>query len=258
MTPPTPPHTGDGHELRMGVFDHLNELRIRVTKGFIALVITTTIGFFLSSFALDYLRTPYCQVVEQPADCLLVTLGPTGNVVAIFRVALLLGGIMAIPVITYQTMMFVLPGLTRRERRYILSAIPAITILFGVGVVFAWFVLMPPALGFLEGFQPELFKPEWTADLYLSFVTALIFWMGVAFEMPLIFFILALLGLVTPGFLLKNWRIAIVLSSIAAAFITPTIDPVNMLLVMGPLLGLYLLSILMVIIGRRLSSVNVK
>jgi sec-independent protein translocase protein TatC len=106
-------------------------------------------------------------------------------------------------------------------------------------------------LGFLEGFQPQLFKPEWTADLYLGFVTALLFWMGVAFETPLIFFVLSILGMVTAAVLRRNWRIAVVGSAIAAAFITPTVDPVNMMLVMGPLLALYLLSIILVMIGSR-------
>jgi sec-independent protein translocase protein TatC len=115
---------------------------------------------------------------------------------------------------------------------------------------------MPPALGFLEGFQRDLFQPEWTADLYLSFVTSLIFWMGVAFETPLVFFVLGLLGLVAPGALVRNWRIAVVGAAIAAALITPTIDPVNMSLVMGPLLTLYTLSIFLVFIARRLARID--
>ena len=93
----------------------------------------------------------------------------------------MMGAGFAIPLITYQLLMFIFPGLTRKERRIVLMSLPAISLLFVVGVVFSWFVLMPPALGFLEGFQQNLFRSEWTADLYLSFVTSLIFWMGVAF-----------------------------------------------------------------------------
>jgi sec-independent protein translocase protein TatC len=107
-------------------------------------------------------------------------------------------------------------------------------------------------LGFLEGFEPTLFKPEWTADLYLSFVTALVFWMGVAFEMPLVFFVVALMGFVQAGVLLRHWRIAVVIASVAAAVITPTVDPVNMILVMGPLLGLYLISVGLVALGSAI------
>jgi len=240
-------------ESRMGIFEHLAELQKRMVRIFIGLLIGTTIGFFFAGDALDFMRQPYCQIVEQPVDCQLVTLGPTGGIIAYFRIALMIGTILAIPIITYQIMMFVIPGLTKKERRYILGSLPAITGLFLIGTVFAWTILMPPALGFLEGFQPTLFKPEWTADLYLSFVTSLIFWMGVAFEMPLIFFILALIGIVNTKLLRNNWRFAVVGASIAAALITPTIDPVNMFLVMAPLLGLYVASIILVAIAGRIT-----
>ena len=177
---------------------------------------------------------------------------PTDGVMIYFRVALLVGGIIAIPVISYQFMAFVVPGLTNKERRILLLALPAIVILFVVGVAFAWYVLVPPALTFLNGFLPDLFHPDWTADGYFSFTTSLVFWMGVAFETPLIIFVLALLGVVTASSLAKNWRIAIVIASIAAAVITPTIDPVNMSIVMGPLLVLYVISIVLASIGSRL------
>lgn len=245
----------DGHGARMGLFEHLEELRYRVVRAGLALIIGTGIGLVISTNVLEFLVKPYCDLVESLENCRLVSLGPTGSVVAYFRVSLTVGGIIAIPVITYQLMMFVLPALTRKEKRMVFLSLPAITALFLVGVSFAWFILMPPALGFLEGFQPTLFKPEWTADLYLSFVTALVFWMGVAFETPLVFFVLALLGFVEAGTLIRNWRVAVVGASVAAALITPTIDPVNMFLVMGPLLALYAISILLVILGRRITRV---
>ncbi|XWX05553.1 twin-arginine translocase subunit TatC (plasmid) [Aggregatilineales bacterium SYSU G02658] len=248
--PAPPPPADDGNELRMSLLDHLNELRQRLTKAVLALVVGTIIGAVVAGEVFEYLLSPYC-VLQAVTDCRLQVLGPTEGIVAYFRVALMLGAIIAIPVLTYQILMFVVPGLTRKERRFVLMALPAITLLFLTGVAFAWFVLMPPALGFLQGFMPTLFKPEWTADLYLSFITALIFWMGVAFEMPLVLFVLALLGFVRAGTLARNWRIAVVLASIAAAFITPTVDPVNMMLVMLPLMGLYLISIGLVWIGTR-------
>ncbi|MFO7321176.1 MAG: twin-arginine translocase subunit TatC [Chloroflexota bacterium] len=248
--PPTPPVEDEdtieeGHELRMGFFEHLDELRQRLFKAFLALIVGTGVGIAFAGHVLDYLIQPYGER--------LAALGPTEPVVAYFRVSLMIGGILAIPVITYQLLMFVLPGLTRREARILLMALPAITLLFVVGAAFAWFILVPPALGFLEGFQPTLFRPEWTADLYLGFITSLIFWMGVAFETPLIFFVLAMLGLVSPRTLAGNWRIAVVGSAIAAAVITPTVDPVNMFLVMAPLLALFLLSIFLVAIGNRIN-----
>lgn len=162
----------DGYQVRMGLFDHLDELRVRVLRGLLALVVATVLGLFFAGNLFELLLEPYCRVASLQ-DCRLQTLGPTEAVVAYFRVALMAGGVIAVPSITYQILMFVIPGLTRRERNYVLLAIPAIATLFVIGALFAWLVLMPPALGFLESFQPTIFKPDWTADLYLSFVTAL-------------------------------------------------------------------------------------
>ena len=238
----------DGHELRMGFFEHLDELRQRLTKAVFSLVVGTAVGVFVATQVLVLLLEPYCAIV---ADCELVILDPTGNILIYFKVALMVGGILSIPLVTYQMLMFILPGLTRKERRYVLLSIPATTALFIIGVFFAWRILMPPALGFLHGFQAE-----WTADGYISFVTSLLFWMGVAFQTPLIFFIISLMGLVSARTLVRQWRIAIVGASIAAALITPTIDPVNMFLVMAPLLALYALSIVLVYFGRKMSGID--
>jgi sec-independent protein translocase protein TatC len=252
ITPPPQPDAeiiedNDGSP-RMTLWDHLNELRKRITWAAIALVIGTIIGVAVTPPVLLELQKPYGREFQ--------VIGPTDSVVAYFRVSLLVGGILAIPMITYQLLMFVLPGLTNKEKRYVLTALPAITLLFVIGAAFAWFVLVPPAMDFLQDFQSTIFEPDWTADAYLSFVTALIFWMGAAFQTPLIFFVLSLLGFVTAGGLLKQWRVAIVGAAIAAALITPTIDPVNMGLVMGPLLVLYVISIILVAIGRRFSGVS--
>ncbi len=245
--------TLDGHDLRMGLFDHLKELRDRAIRAFIALGVGTLLGFLLAGQGLEILRQPYCNIVEVAEECAFQILDPTGGVIVYFRVSLLIGAILSIPYVTYQVMMFIVPGLTQRERRIVLRSIPAITLLFIVGVLFTWTLLLPPALGFLDDFLPNLFRTDWTADGYLSFVTALIFWMGVAFETPLIFFVLSVLGIVTPGALARSWRIAVVGAAIAAALITPTIDPVNMALVMGPLLVLYALSIFLTTIGTRIN-----
>lgn len=245
----------DGEALRMGFFEHLDELRYRLTRAVLSLVVGTVIGFALAGPALEILREPYCMIRETQS-CELLIIDPTGTIIVYFRVALMIGGILSIPMVTYQLLMFILPGLTKREKRYVLLSIPATTVLFFIGVVFSWYVLMPPALGFLEGFQPTIFEPEWTADLYLSFVTSLIFWMGVAFQTPLVFFLISLLGLVSARTLVQQWRIAVIGASVAAALITPTIDPVNMFLVMAPLLTLYALSIVLVYIGRKISGVD--
>jgi len=193
---------------------------------------------------LEFLRKPY-------GEAFLVK-DPTGGVVQYFRVAIMVGASLSIPVITYEILMFVLPGLTGKEKKLLVMSLPPITILFIIGVAFAWFILIPPALGFLVNFQPTIFHAQWTADHYLGFVTSLLFWMGVSFETPLVFFVLSLFAVVQSRQLIKQWRIAIVGTAIAAAVITPTVDPVNMLLVMGPLMALYVLSIVLVAVGNRI------
>ena len=236
------PQAAPDQEIRLSFMEHFNELRQRLTKAFLALIVGAVLALFIAE--------PLLQILQAPYGREFTVLGPTGGIVAYFRVTLTAGAIIASPMITYQIMMFVLPALTKREKRLVFMSLPAIVGLFLVGVLFAWFVLIPPALGFLEGFQAQLFKPEWTAELYLSFVTTLIFWMGVAFELPLVFFVVSLLGFVTRQLLIKHWRIAIIGSAIAAAVITPTVDPVNMFLVIAPLLVLYLISIVLTGVGQ--------
>ncbi|NJL92869.1 MAG: preprotein translocase subunit TatC [Anaerolineae bacterium] len=139
--------------------------------------------------------------------------------------------------------MFILPGLNQRERRMVLTALPVTTLLFLTGVMFAWFVMIPTTIPFLRDFMGDVFRAEWTAGEYIAFLTTLLFWMGLAFEMPAFFFVLGRVGLVEARNLVDNWRLAIVVMTIAAAVITPTVDPFNMLLVTAPLMVLYVMSI---------------
>lgn len=234
----------------MGFLEHLDELRKRLTRAVLGLAFTTALSILFADRVLAYLITPAGENMR------LQTLGPTEGVVIFFRVALLSGGVLAIPYITYQLWAFIAPGLTRAERRWVYLSIPATTLLFLVGLAFAWFILMPAALSFLRQFQSDIFEAGWTADQYVAFVTALLFWIGLSFEMPLIFFILARVGLVSPGALRRNWRVAVIGSAVLAALITPTIDPFNMTLVMGPLLVLYALSIILTMIAWRQGGFN--
>jgi sec-independent protein translocase protein TatC len=226
---------GDQDETPQTLLDHLNELRIRLFRGLIALVVGVLLSAVFTDRLLKYLITPYGTELQ--------VLGPTESVVIYFRVALLAGAIFVMPYITFQLFMFIAPGLTRKEKRWIYMALPATTGLFLIGVAFAWFVMVPAALGFLQDFESEVFRAEWTAERYIAFLTSLLFWIGVAFELPVVIFVLARLGIVGPTPLLRNWRLAVVLITIVAALITPTVDPFNMLLVVAPLLVLYLISI---------------
>jgi sec-independent protein translocase protein TatC len=163
----------------------------------------------------------------------------------------LAGAIFSMPVILYQFWQFVVPGLTRDERRYVFIFLPSALLLFVLGILFAWFVLIPAAVFFLANFLGTIFKTDWTPSGYIGFVLRMLFWIGIAFEMPVIVYFIARVGVVTAQTLREQWRFAIVGIAVLAAIITPSIDPVTMLLTMAPLVVLYILSIGLAVIGQR-------
>ncbi len=222
---------------QMTLLEHLDEMRDRLVKAAIAVFVGTLISAAFTTQILEFLIAPYGQKLQ--------VLGPTEGITIYFKVALTAGMILAMPVLVYQFLMFILPGLEPNEKKYVAWGVPFATLLFLIGVVFAWYILIPAAVNFLSAWQPEIFIQQWQSREYIPFVTSLLFWIGLSFETPLIIFIMAKLGLVTPRFLIKQWRFAVVIIAIAAAMITPTVDPFNMGLVMLPLLVLYGLSILL-------------
>jgi sec-independent protein translocase protein TatC len=222
---------------QMTLLEHLTELRDRLVRSAIVVFVTTMLAAAFTRNILDLLVVPYGHRLQ--------VLGPTEGIIIYFRVALTSGLVLSMPYLVYQLLMFILPGLEENEKRYIKWGVPSASLLFLIGVAFAWFIMIPAAVGFLSTFQTDLFIQDWQSKEYIPFVTSLLFWIGVSFETPLIIFIMAKVGLVTPQFLIKQWRFAVVIIAIAAAMITPTVDPFNMALVMLPLFALYGLSILL-------------
>ena len=225
---------------QMTLLGHLEELRDRLVVSAIAVGVCTVISAAFTPWILRFLNS-----FLPGEDGKLITLAPTEGIAVYFRVALTAGLVLAMPVLVYQLLMFILPGLEENEKRYVFWGVPAATLLFLIGVSFAVFILLPTAINFLWFFQQEFFAANWQSRLYIPFITSITFWIGVSFETPLIIFIMAKLDIVTPRFLLKQWRFAVVIIAIAAAMITPTVDPFNMALVMLPLFALYGLSILL-------------
>ena len=237
------------HDKIMPIMGHLRELRNVLIKCAIVLVITTVISLAFTTPILQFLIAPY-SAVSPAGGGILETIDPTENVTTYFRVALVSGAVLAMPFLVYFIWSFIAPGLEVKEKRYVRFIVPGATILFLLGVAFAWGIMLPAAIGFLAGFEPEIFKTSWRASAYIPFVTSLMFWIGVAFELPLIVFFLAKLKILTAKKLLSWWRFAIVGAAIVAALITPTVDPFNMALVMGPLIILYFLSVLLAKLAR--------
>ncbi|MFQ6014942.1 MAG: twin-arginine translocase subunit TatC [Anaerolineae bacterium] len=223
---------------KLTIIEHLEELRERLIKSVIAVAVTTLISLIFTSRFLELLIAPMGE--RKP-----VALRPTETIVIYFKVALIIGLVMAMPVILYQLIRFLVPGLTRRERTYLYILVPSGTLLFAVGVAFASFIMLPFSIKYLQGFLGDIVSPTYSIDYYISFVTTLVFWVGVIFETPLIVAFLARIGVVSPRLLTSNRKYAILITAIIAAVITPTPDPFNMLLVMAPLLILYEVGVLL-------------
>lgn len=235
---------------QMTLLGHIKELRKRLLICVIALALTTIASFAFSQKIASFLAEPIGGLQAMSS------IDVTENMSAFMKISLLSGVIMALPVVLYQILAFVMPGLNTNERTWIWMAIPSATIFFVAGVAFAYFVMLPTALPFLINFMGISTSPR--PKTYFSFVTNLMFWVGVIFEMPLLMYILARLKIVSANSLVKQWRIALVVSAVVAALITPTADPVNMGLMMLPLFVLYLISILFAVIARRERKAKVK
>jgi sec-independent protein translocase protein TatC len=145
----------------------------------------------------------------------------------------------------YEIIMFVTPGLTAKERRYLFISLPAALLAFASGVVFAYFVLVPPALRFLLGFGSEIAQPMIRIGNYVNVMVMLLFWIGVSFETPLVMLLIAKIGLVSYRGFARWRRYWILVAFLLGAVITPTFDPVNQCLVALPLIVLYELGILL-------------
>lgn len=227
----------------MTLIDHIEELRRRLLISLIALVAGVAVSLIFGAKIVTLLTVPIGGLEN------LQSIEITENIGVYMRVSLLAGVILAFPVILYELLLFILPGLEPKEKRFVILSIPLATVFFVGGVAFAFLVMLPAALPFLTNFLGVQTNPRLSS--YISFVTSLMFWIGVSFEMPLFVYVLARFGVVTPQSLLHFWRQALVLIAILAAVITPTVDPVNMALMMAPLIALYFVSILFAWFAHR-------
>lgn len=225
-----------------GLREHFEELRSRLLKSLLALGVAVILSFFITEYVIGFLVQPIGGLEK------LQSIEVTENLTVFMKVSLLTGFIIALPIIAYQIMAFILPGLKPSEKKWLIFYIPFVVIMFIAGVAFAYFVMLQAAIPFLINYLGVETVPR--ISNYISFVTNLLFWTGVSFEAPIIILILAKLRIVNAVMLLRGWRIAIVVIAILSAIITPTTDPVNMALLMAPLMGLYLISILLAFLVR--------
>ena len=236
-------------DVELPLREHLRELRDRLIKAALLVVLATALSFTFASQEVSLL----VQLAQPhlPPGRGLLAVSPTETFVSYLRVAFYTGLAFSMPLLVYQLFRFVAPGLTKTERRWVMVSLPAITLFFVAGVLFCYFIVLPSALEFLLNFGEENVDTTPTISNYLSFVTRFLMALGIAFETPLIIFILSKLGVATPRRLARFRRWAYVLAFVIAAIITPTPDPINQTIVAVPIIILYELGTLFARLAAR-------
>jgi len=223
-------------EVEMSFVDHLEELRWRLLRSLAAVVAG-------AGLCLIWVR-PLVKLLEQPAQGIrFLQLAPGEYLFVSLKVAGYAGLTLALPYVLYEGLGFVLPGLSRRERRLVAPAVAASAVLFLAGLAFAWWALVPAALRFLVSYGADVVEPIWSIERYLDFVLLLMVATGLAFELPVLQLLLGALGLVRSRQMLASWRLVVLLAAVAGAVLTPSTDPVTMLLLSGAISALFLVGV---------------
>ena len=243
---------------RMSFFEHLVELRKRLIHAAVAIVIGTGIGLLLSKHFITFIVQPMHMALRSAhlEDNLYYT-SPAGYVSLVISLGLYLGIALAMPFVLYQIWLFLAPGLFKHERRAVAGFIISSMFLFICGLAFGYFVMLPTTLKFLIGFANEgPIKPLISINEYFDLTLVILLGLGIVFELPVLIFILSLFGIVTPKFLLKNFRYAMLIITVVAAIVTPTPDATTMLVFMAPMILLYFIGVLVsyVVLRRKQSG----
>jgi sec-independent protein translocase protein TatC len=230
----------------MTLLEHMEELRDRIVKSVIAIGIAFLIGIFMAKPMLERLL-----LEANAADTGFDVVSPTDPITLYFKVALYIAIAIALPVLLWQLIGFLVPGLTKKEKRLLYLSMPFVVILFLGGAAYGFFFAAPRALTFLSTFFPDIY--EWTPEgnAVITFFLTLMLGLGLAFQLPVVMFILAKLGVATPQKMRGFRKYAILGLLILSAVITPSTDPFNMAIVAGPLLLLYEAGILIAALFAR-------
>lgn len=225
----------------MGLFEHLGELRQRLFRSIISWIVATVIAMNFVDTLVGWLALPIRNA--SGGNVSLIVLSPTEAPIIYFKIALAGGFALALPFILYQIYGFVAPGLYPNERSILLLGIPAAMFFFILGAMFTLQLLIPFGLPMLMGFLGTVVQPTYSLENYLGFVTTLVVWMGLLFQTPLIIYVIARLGVVTPKQLGSARRSVWFGAVLFAAIVTPTHDPITMLMATVPFIVLYELGI---------------
>jgi sec-independent protein translocase protein TatC len=228
---------------QMSFFEHLEELRQRILHSILGLLIGTAVCFYFSDHIYAWLALPLTQTLHelgQPEK--LIYTNPIDPFNLYIKLSIVAGIFLSSPYILYQIWLFISPGLYKHEKRYVFPFVFLTSGLFIAGGLFAYKLAFPPALRFLVQFGHQ-FEARITIDQYLKLVTTIMVGVGLVFEMPVIILLLSIFGIVTPKFLIRNIRYAILVTAVLAAAIAPTPDLATVFILWIPMVGLYIISI---------------
>jgi sec-independent protein translocase protein TatC len=233
---------------KMSFFDHLSELRTRIIWSLIPAAVGLGIALYFTDRIMLFLQKPLDKLGSKP-----VFLSPTEYFWTYMKVAMIAGLFVAMPVVLWNVWAFVAPGLHKHERKYAAPFVLVGSLLFLLGGAFALLVVVPFAIQFLVHFGVEKgAQPMISIASYMDFIIKFTLAFGIVFELPVVITLLSMLGIVTPQFLSKNRKYAILINFIIAAVLTPTPDVINQSLMAGPLCILYELGIISArIFGKR-------
>ena len=217
----------------MAISEHIEEFSQRLIFCIIILIATTLVCFADVKEIVRVFQAPAIGIK-------FLQFAPGEYFFASVKIAIFCGLLISSPIILYQLLLYLIPGLTKKERNIILPVSLGSGLLFIIGLGFSYFFLVPAALRFFISYGSEVVEPFWSFDQYFDFIAVLLFATGLAFQVPAVQVVLGLLGIVTGEKMLSAWKYVIVLCTIVAAIITPSTDPVTQLLLSTALLSLYL------------------
>ena len=240
----------EGSDVEMSFLDHIEELRWRIIYSLIGVLVFTIIAWiFIDPLVEIVLLKP-----ARDANASLQNLRPFGQLFLYVQVAIIVGIVASLPNIFYQLWKFIAPALKKKERKYILWIVFFSTFCFLAGIAFAYFVMLPLAMKFAAQFGTQEISNEFAIDEYMSIIISVMLAAGVVFELPMVSFFLSKLGILTPKFMRKYRRHAIVIILVLAAILTPGADPVSQVILAVPLVLLYEISIFISKISSKKSD----
>jgi len=222
----------DSEALELPVSEHLEEIRQRAFHSVCFLILTIGVIFLK--------MTPIVEILEAPVQGIkFIQLSPGEYFLSTVKIAFYGGLLFTIPFLVSQIIFYVLPGLTKSEKDIIVPILLTSVILFGFGLLFAYYVLIPAALNFFIGYSTDVIEPIWSFDQYFDFILFVFYSTGLSFQVPIIQIILGLAGIVSGQQMLALWRYIVLASTIISAVLTPSTDPVTQLCLAGAIMFLY-------------------